>query len=57
MPEKRCYTVKEIQEILEVSRPTSLCIIKKERIWIESDGGKDRISKKSFDDWLDHQPE
>ena len=58
MPEKRCYTVKEIQEILDVSHPTVYALLKKKEFrWIQLDGGKYRISKKSFDDWLDHQPE
>lgn len=38
MSEKRCYTVKEVQEILDVSRPTDLCIIKKERISLDPVG-------------------
>ena len=38
MPEKRCYTVKEIQEILECEPPDSLCIIKKERISLDPVG-------------------
>ena len=29
MSEKRCYTVKEIQEILDVSRPTVYALLKK----------------------------
>lgn len=29
MPEKRCYTVKELQEILGVSRPTVYSLLKK----------------------------
>ena len=54
MSEKRCYTVKEIQEILDVSRPTVYAILKKKEFrWIQLDGGKYRISKKSFD----NQPE
>lgn len=58
MSEKRCYTVKEIQEILDVSRPTVYALLKKKEFrWIQLDGGKYRISKKSFDDWLDKQPE
>ena len=28
MSEKRCYTVKEIQEILDVSRPTVYALLK-----------------------------
>ena len=58
MSEKRCYTVKELQEILGVSRPTVYNLLKKNEFrWIQLDGGKYRISKKSFDDWLDKLPE
>lgn len=32
MSEKRCYTVKEIQEILDVSRPTVYALLKKKRV-------------------------
>ena len=53
MSEKRCYTVQELQEILGVSRPTIYNLLKKKEFrWIQLDGGKYRISKKSFDDWL-----
>ena len=55
MSEKRCYTVQELQEILGVSRPTIYNLLKKKEFrWIQLDGGKYRISKKSFDDWLDN---
>ena len=55
MLEKRCYTVQELQEILGVSRPTIYNLLKKKEFrWIQLDGGKYRISKKSFDDWLDN---
>ena len=58
MSEKRCYTVKELQEILGVSRPTIYNLLKKNEFrWIQLDGGKYRISKKSIDDWLDKLPE
>lgn len=58
MAEKRCYTVQELQEILGVSRPTVYSLLKRNEFrWIQLDGGKYRISKKSFDDWLDKQPE
>ena len=54
--EKRCYTVKEIQEIqdiLDISRPTVYELLKKNEFrWIQI-GTKYRISKKSFDEWLD----
>ena len=51
MEEKRCYTVKELQEILGISRPTG-----NEFRWIQI-GTKYRISKKSFDEWLDRKME
>ena len=51
--EKRCYTVKEIQDILSISRPTVYELLKKNEFrWIQI-GTKSRISKKSFDGWLD----
>ncbi len=51
--EKRCYTVKEIQDILGISRSTVYELLKKNEIrWIQI-GTKYRISKKSFDKWLD----
>lgn len=55
--EKRCYTVKDLQEILEISRPTVYELLKKNEFrWIQI-GTKYRISKKSFDDWLDQKME
>lgn len=57
MSEKRCYTVKELQEILQISRPAIYDLLKrKEFSWVVV-GGKYRISKKSFDEWLDHVSE
>lgn len=53
MGEKRCYTVKELQEILDVSRVAVYDLLKRNEFrWILA-GGKYRISKKSFDAWLD----
>ena len=55
MEEKRCYTVKELQQILGISRPTVYELLKrKEFRWIQA-GTKYWISKKSFDAWLDQQ--
>ena len=49
MAEKRCYTVKELQEILGVSRPTVYNLLKKNEFrWIQQNDEKYRISKKSF---------
>ena len=57
MTEKRCYTVKDLQDILGVSRPSVYDLLKKNEFrWILV-GGKYRISKKSFDAWLDDEAE
>lgn len=54
---KRCYTVKEVQEMLGISRPTVYELLKKNEFrWIQI-GNKYRISKKSFDEWLDQKSE
>lgn len=50
--EKRCYTVKELQEILDVSRPTVYDLLKRKEFHSVIVGGKHLISKKSFDAWL-----
>ena len=53
LEEKRCYTVMDLRRILGVSKPTVYELLKrKEFRWILI-GGKYRISKKSFDEWLD----
>ena len=51
--EKRCYTAQEIQEILNISRPSVYNLIKKGEFHSVYVGGKHLISKKSFDAWLD----
>lgn len=57
MAEKRCYTVKDLQDILGMSRPSVYDLLKKNEFrWILV-GGKYRISKKSFDTWLDDESE
>lgn len=50
---KRTYTVDEIQDILGVSRPTAYNLVKQELFRSVRVGGHIRISKKSFDEWLD----
>lgn len=51
--EKRCYTVSELMEILGVSRPAIYALLKKKEFrWVQI-GGLYRISKLSFDQWLD----
>lgn len=51
---KRCYTVKDLQEMLDVSRSTVYKLLRQNEFrWIQLEGGGYRISKKSFDEWLD----
>ena len=54
MNNKRCYTVKELQEILQISRPAVYDLLKRNEFKWVIVGGKYRISKKSFDAWLDN---
>ena len=52
---KRTYTVDEIQDILGISRTSAYNLVKKKVFHSVRIGGSIRISKKSFDEWLDHQ--
>ena len=54
-PEKRTYTVDEIQDILGISRTSAYNLVKKNYFRCVRIGGTIRISKKSFDEWLDQQ--
>lgn len=51
--EKTTYTPKEIQKILQISEPTTYALIKKNLFLSKRVGQHIRISKKSFDEWLD----
>ena len=53
LEDKRTYTVDEIQDILGISRPTAYGLVKKELFHCVRIGGHIRISKRSFDAWLD----
>lgn len=53
--EKRCYTVKEIQTMLGISRPTAYDLLQEKKFRWFKIGNKYRISKNSFDEWLDRQ--
>ena len=56
MSEKRCYTVVELMEILGVGRQAVVSLLmKREFSWVKLTGGAYRISKGSFDRWLDGQ--
>lgn len=50
---KRCYSVEELQDILGFSRPSVYNLINQNVFRCVKVGGKYRISKKSFDEWLD----
>lgn len=53
--EKRCYTVEDLQIILGISRGTVYKLLEqKEFRWMKI-GSTYRISKKSFDEWLDNK--
>ena len=52
---KRTYTVREIQDILEIGRTSAYNLIKENLFRTVRVGGHIRISKASFDEWLDTQ--
>ena len=51
--EKRVYTVDEIQDILSIGRNAAYELVKSGQFHTVRIGGSIRISKKSFDTWLD----
>ena len=53
--EKRIYTVDEIQDILGIGRNSVYSLVKSGVFHSVRIGGNIRISKKSFDEWLDNQ--
>ena len=50
---KRTYSIEEIQQILDISRSTAYSLIKRKLFKSVKVGKQIRISKKSFDEWLD----
>ncbi len=52
-PEKRTYTVDEIAAILEIGKAAAYGLVKSDCFRIVKVGKAIRISKKSFDTWLD----
>lgn len=51
--EKRSYTVNEISSLLQISRSKAYDLCKQNLFRIIKVGRSVRISKKSFDEWLD----
>ena len=52
-PERRTYTVEEIATILNIGRTSAYSLVKEGHFKVVRVGNAIRISKKSFDDWLD----
>lgn len=53
--EKRTYTVEEVAMLLGISRTSAYEFVKKGEVKFVKIGASIRISKKSFDEWLDQQ--
>ena len=51
----RTYTVDEIAKILNIGRTTAYALVKEGHFKIVRIGSAIRISKQSFDEWLDRQ--
>ena len=51
--DKRTYSIEELQQILDISRSTAYLLIKRQLFKSVKVGKQIRISKKSFDEWLD----
>ena len=52
---KRTYTVSEIQDILGISQSAAYELVKRDLFRVLHIGGRIRVSRKSFDEWLDGQ--
>lgn len=50
---KRTYRIEEIQDILDISRSAAYSLIKRKEFHSVKIGGLIRVSRKSFDRWLD----
>ena len=54
--ENKCtYTVEEIAKLLRIGRTTAYALVKEGHFKIVRIGSAIRISKQSFDEWLDRQ--
>ena len=55
VPESRCYTVEDLEAILMISKRSVYNLLKKKEFrWIRVGRSGYRISRKSFDEWLNH---
>ena len=55
IPELRTYKVEDIAEMLNIGRPSAYALVKEGHFKVVRVGNAIRISKKSFDEWLDAQ--
>lgn len=55
VPEKRTYKVEDIAAILNIGRTSAYNLIKEGHFKTVRVGNTIRVSKKSFDKWLDEQ--
>ena len=53
LPDKRTYTVDDIAQILGIGRTSAYILVKEGHFKIVRIGNAIRISKRSFDEWLD----
>lgn len=53
MPERRTYTVDDVAQILGIGRTSAYLLVKEGHFKIVRIGNAIRISKRSFDEWLD----
>ena len=51
--EKRSYSLKEIREILGISRGTVYVLLRRNLFHYVRIGNRIRVSKKSFDEWFE----
>ncbi|ELZ4685536.1 helix-turn-helix domain-containing protein [Enterococcus faecalis] len=54
MDVKETYTIKEVAELLSISNKTAYKLIKENRFAVVRIGRVIRVSKKSFDNWLNN---
>lgn len=52
-PERRTYTVEDIAQILGIGRTSAYILVKEGHFKIVRIGNAIRVSKRSFDEWLD----
>ncbi len=55
--EKRVYTIREIMDILNIGKNSAYNLIHSDKFHYVKIGGHYRISKKSFDEWLESSKE